>query len=388
VSNKCMRLLSRKRKVLWFLALAVLALFLAPFVAVQIQERIFRHRAEQLLTDMRSLMLRKANLAEIQAVFRRWNPTGDPRGNPCRDQNCILEDFSSRRFSWVSRGDPNSQKTDWWELWMSLYRIYGGRDDYVIARGTVERWGPSIWYAVGAESSWDPAEGTHDLVGEAISGSRVSIQNAWQGLTLHANYVLGKVYHGGLHRPSVMYAHFGQNADPADIARLTKFDLSCLTRWLACREPDDLMPEAAAQFAREEPHLAQARKDHICTPYIVALMASNAGYAGIVEVTGFRTVQPIGQGDGPIATVRGIENFNPVGEWKTGESRDLVILDTNTNRIVPSLPPEVHPGNRLIILADTEYGTTTERCGIVPLNPANLELVQRTIAGDLPPPKP
>ena len=77
-AKKNMKPFSRKKKILGFVALAVLVLLLAPFVAVQIQERIFRHRAEQLLADMRSLMMHKASLAEIQAVFRRRNPDGNP----------------------------------------------------------------------------------------------------------------------------------------------------------------------------------------------------------------------------------------------------------------------------------------------------------------------
>jgi hypothetical protein len=383
-AEKNMKPLSRKKKILGFVALTILVLLLAPFAVVQIQERIFRHRAEQLLADMRSLMTHKASLAEIQAVFRRRNPDGNPQGDPCRDQTCILEDISSRGFSWIPRYDPNSRKTDWWDIWMSLYRLYGGRNALVIARGSVERWGTSIMYAVSVEGASRPAEGTPHLIGEVVSGARASMRNAWKGLTLHADYVIDKVNPGYDLPTEVMYAHFGEHADPADITRMMTFELSCLTSFLPCRDPGDLMPGAAAQFMREQPRLAQARKVHVCTPYVVGLMARDAGYAGIVEVTGSKTVHLFREGDSPIATVREIENFDPVGDWKTGESRDLEILDANTGHVVPSLPPEVHSGNRLIILADTQFGPVTERCGILPLNPANLELVKQGMAGNLP----
>jgi hypothetical protein len=70
-----MKRLSRRQRVLGFLVLAVLVLLLVPFAAVQVQESIFRHRAEQLLADMRSLMIHKAQLPEIRAVFERWHPS-------------------------------------------------------------------------------------------------------------------------------------------------------------------------------------------------------------------------------------------------------------------------------------------------------------------------
>jgi hypothetical protein len=72
-----------------FIAIAVLGLLIAPFVAVQIQERIFRHRAEQLLADMRSLMLHKANLKETQAICNRWTAGGDP----CSGRVATVSDF-------------------------------------------------------------------------------------------------------------------------------------------------------------------------------------------------------------------------------------------------------------------------------------------------------
>ena len=137
------------------------------------------------------------------------------------------------------------------------------------------------------------------------------MRNAWKGLTLHADYVIDKVNPGYDLPTEVMYVHFGEHADPADITRMMTFELSCLTRLLPCRDPGDLMPGAAAQFAREQPRLAQARRDRICTPQILWLMARDAGYAGVVEVTGSKTVHLFRDGDSPIATVRAIENLRP-----------------------------------------------------------------------------
>ena len=126
-----------------------------------------------------------------------------------------------------------------------------------------------------------------------------------------------------------------------------------------------------------------ARIKHVCGPEIVGLMARNADYAGVVEVTAI--------GDFfHRATVLMIQNFTPASDWKAGESFDLMTFDANT-RILPELPPEVSIKNRMIVLAQRagEHGEVeAELCGIVPLNPANLKLVRQAIAGKLPTARP
>lgn len=119
-------------------------------------------------------------------------------------------------------------------------------------------------------------------------------------------------------------------------------------------------------------------------------MARDAEYAGVVEVTGKGNERLMSEGLASVPAVRMIENFKPDNHWKTGEDRDLEILDLNTDRVITNLPPEMHPGNRLIILAQREkrHPVTADRCGIMPLNPTNLELVRNAIAGNLPPTNP
>jgi len=169
----------------WFLT--IISILLMPFLAVHVQEMIFRHRAEQLLTDIRVLMS-----------------------------------------------------------------------------------------------------------GAAFSGMWFSVHDDWQGLTLHPNYVIVGVYPNTWYPPwaTSTYVAFGPHAAAADIARLASFDLSCLTRLAPCRERSELMPEAAAPHAKEEFQLAKARKDHVCGPEIIGLMARDALYAGLVAVTAIHSSAP------------------------------------------------------------------------------------------------
>ncbi len=346
-----MRPLDRKQKVLRFIALAALGLLLAPFVAVQVQERIFRHRAERLLADMRSLMLRKATMAEIEAVFKRWNPHGDPcfgelgyfYGHPRSGQGCNLA-----ADSWSPSFDKNPEGAEnyWSGLWRLLFVIGGGRDAHIRAYAIVEGGDvKSLWFRVDVDLSLAHIDGYRlpaTLSGSVVTIPRFSVSDVWLGLTLHPNYLMVQSPPvGERSRNAEVNAEFGPHANPADIARLTSFDLSCLTRLMTCRKPEDIMPEAAAQFAKEEPQLAQVRKDHVCGPDIVGLMARDADYAGVVEMTGSGTEHTGDRDDVPVPTVRLIQDFKPATRVFVGAVREPPLLPVQKSlipRVAPTLP--------------------------------------------------
>jgi hypothetical protein len=279
--------------------------------------------------------------------------------------------------------------------------MYGGRRAHVrayarlihgVVRGILFQIDLEIWAPPDEYSNFKEPRQQNILSGMAVRVSGFAIPADWQGLMLHPDYVIeeGLPPRGEVRTPDVCAA-FGPHADSADISRLSSFDLSCLTRLAPCREPRDLMPQATAQFAKEEPQLERARKEHACSANIVALMARDAGRVGVVEVTEIRTEHLGDWGNVPVPSVRLIQDFEPTNHWKIGETHELVILDAKTNRPGASLPPEVYPGNRFIMLAQSGFHyrwVETYRCGIVPLSPTNLKLVRNAIAGNVPPAKP
>jgi hypothetical protein len=377
----------------------MLALLFAPFVAVQIQEHIFRHRAEQMLADMRSLMLHRTNPTELPAIAKRW--IADDAS--CSEKHCWLETFLD--YPGFAGVNYCEDATDWRSRWLHLFRVYGGRLAWIRAIARVEHGiVAGAMFQIGIENFSRPndaylyyctkrPEGLEGVLsGEADSTSHFSLRDDWEGLTLHPDYLIEvQPPRRGDAPPLTILSVSGPHADPAVVARLSSFDLSCLTRLAPCREPRDLMPEAAAQFAKEEPQLERARKEQVCSPAIVALMARDAGRLGVVEVTEIRTEHLGDWGNVPVPTVRMIQDFEPASDWKIGETHGLLILDANTDRPGAILPAEVRPGNRFIMLAQSGFHyrwVETYRCGIVPLNPTNLELVRNAIAGNVPPAKP
>jgi hypothetical protein len=253
-----------------------------------------------------------------------------------------------------------------------------------------------IVFEVDVETS--PGSGVNDyhaknvLSGAVVSGMWFSVHDDWQGLTLHPNYVISGVYPNTWYPPwaASTYVAFGPHATAADIARLASFDLSCLTRLVPCHEQRELMPEAAAQHAKEAFQLARSRNDHVCGPEIIGLMARDAAYAGLVAVTAIHTEEHFDEDSVPTPTALMIQNFKPASDWENGEIRDLEFVDVNTARSVSTLPAEVYTGNRLIILAQPEKhrGITVDRCGAMPLTPGNLEIVRHAIWEDILPANP
>lgn len=141
----------------------------------------------------------------------------------------------------------------------------------------------------------------------------------------------------------------------------------------------------ARVLEKEAFQLARSRNDHVCGPEIVGLMARDAVYAGLVAVTAIHTEQHFDEDNVPTHTALMIHNFKPDSDWKNGEIQNLEIVDANTGRSVSTLPAEVYTGNRLIILAQPEkhHGITVDRCGAMPLTPANLEIVRHAIWEDV-----
>lgn len=371
--------LGLKRKILGFVALAVVGLLLAPLVAVQVQEWTFRYRAGRLLAGMRALQLHQAGIPEIQAVFMRWNHEDRPR--------CCWFETDLMLGPWP----PGVSDSNY--LWFRLFRMYGGHHAYVKAVASAN--GGRVWESLEIKLETilppGPTKVVQDnlLSGETATIPRFSIRHSWHGLTLHPHYVVDEVHVRNWHpRTPDISVLFDSQADPKEIGRLARFNLSCVTRLWPCSRPDELMPEAAAQYAREEPQLARARKDHACSPQIIALMARDAEYVGMVTVTGHKS-----WGGADVPTVRMDETLKPGSRWGIGQERDLLVfVDDETTDWGRNLPVETQPGHQFILLAPiSQYeprSEEVERCGIVPLDPTNLQIVRDAISESLPPTRP
>lgn len=365
-----MGLRGRPLKLLKIIAFVALAVFLAPWLWVQGEAWMFRYRAQRILRDVRTLQSHPPDSPDFISVLNRWNHWNVH----CSAQDCLVSED-------LFLPSPDSYQPDDPGVWGKLFRSYGGR--HAIVRASIEMHEGRIWrlfyvIAIAVPTARDPYGEAYDnsaSAGVIIGG--FSPPDAWRGLTLHPHFVIEKAQPPRTPYDANLMGRFDSRADPADFGRLSSVNLSCITGWTRCRKPEELMPEAAAQYAREEPELARLRKEHVCSPEMIRLMAHYAMFPGVVEMTGSTN-----WGDRPIPVVKLVEDFAPQNPSRRRKTWQLAVYDVKKG-LVKTVPEAIRPGGRFILLSENPGDAplvTAEVCGIVPLTPENLALVKSGIA--------
>ena len=229
------------RRLAWLLGAASLSIFLLAG-SIRLDQYLLRRRAEHLLSDIRSLELRKASYADAQRIIDLWSPAVQPAG-PCQGSWCDTE-ISLQNIAWRFAGFfGNHQRI------LSLYRQIGGRAAFVRASIRVRNnivWGKS--FAVYVDSTYvDDGNGGRfyfTLIGRVRSGSPSRIS------PLHPEYAIGSP--GGCTGCVEGHVVFTPFADAADIQRLSDVNLSCLTRLHPCVTQSDILPSAWKELADEQ----------------------------------------------------------------------------------------------------------------------------------------
>jgi hypothetical protein len=259
------------RKALPALLLSLFALLCLILAASQIEQRIFRQRAERLLAEIQSLDLRITPWHEAQGRLQHWG-TNERYDDQCIEQQCSLEitliepvyNFISTSLLFVHLDDYLR-----WRLKLSYdtgpfvrvegallkaYMLTGGRPAKVIA--TVGMRDGTVWskgFQASIEAYWHVDE-LIALISNVESIPQFGSSTPDHGdpqLTVHPNYVINR--QGGC-CDDLGYVRFTPQADPDDVHRLMQFDLSCLTRLHPCVHQSDLMPAAWAQYLAEHPY--------------------------------------------------------------------------------------------------------------------------------------
>jgi hypothetical protein len=251
-------------------------------VASQIEQQIFRRRAERLLFEVQSIDLRKTPWSAARTQFQHWG-ANRKFDDACNEHSCFLtitlEEFVYR---YMSSRNIFIKLDDYfrWRLKLSysvgpfqralqaLFRGYmrvGGRPSDVVADigmrdGIV--WSKGITLHIETYSKngpWTSSDGgnvEYTLIATARSVPRFNFFQARQNdpqLALHPDYAIGRP--GGCEICVLGWAKFTPYAASEDVNRLMRFDLSCLTRWHPCLTQTDIMPAAWAQYIAERPRV-------------------------------------------------------------------------------------------------------------------------------------
>lgn len=376
MSNADVSRLEQARRILKLGAMSALLTLTGAVVAIHAQQHILRHRAEDLLADIRRLSLREATHDDAQTFLQRWGPWSHFDGECSRercDVNIELSDFAYRHQQFFGA-----------HRWiLRPYTLVGGRPARILAGLTVRNgvvWGKSYTadIEVPAKSFFD--EYGYTLIGEARSQSRfVSVFEP--ELQLHPDYMVGKP--GGCKTCLMVYARFTPYAAPSDVQRLMQLDLSCLTRLRPCREQADIMPAAWGQYLKEQGR-SEAYWKHPpgCSGNRTKLLARDADDVAIVRVLSNR-VETGDCGDPyQVSTVQLVQRLKGAAYWDVGSPRRMIIDDKDVALTATHNASEARLHAPFIILFSRATwvdpgrpDVALEECGVLPATEENLALV-------------
>ncbi len=401
-----MGVLRRLRRALLLLFLVVCALLSLALVASQVEQRVFRRRAERLLAEVQSLELRKTPWPEAMAQLQHW-AANRQFNDQCDWHWCAmqvtlnesvlgylmernlfvrLDDYFRWRFK-LSYGEGQGPFCSFEILMMRLYMRVGGRPARVIA--TVGMRDGIVWskgfdveivtYAHLPESPyWQAWQGQYSLFASAHSRARLGDQGST--ILNRPDYAIGRP--GGCEICVAVWTEFTPYADPSDIHRLMQFDLSCLTRWRPCLTQRDIMPVAWAEYVAELPSQYGQRPEAPCTPTIIELLGRDSADILMGEVLAIREqVYSSGYRDG-VARIRVLKKLKGAAKWNVGETVDVSVLFTTREELA-----RVRPGLSLLLFSGRNYSheltiDLDDACSPVPASETDLNLVRQGIEQD------
>jgi hypothetical protein len=354
---------SRVRRLLWYLALALIAVLIIVVGTLRIQQWALRHRAERLLADIQQIELGKTSFEDAQKLFGRWGKWGRYRGE-CTRRHCLfsiaLRDFLD--------GHPSLFKQASLSF---LYSALGGRPTDVYAGATVIDgvvW--EKWFGFGTSS-----RGIAQADAEASTASWLPAMD--ERFALHPNHEVVPLRLA----PCVsIRAKFTPYEDLAEVRRLMQFNLSSITHWGFAREKDDVMPAACAE-AREEKYLVVLPSSHgqpdLPRHESLEYLARDAGRVAV-----FKMVSKPSQSGDPWAPwkldARLEEPLKRYSPQDVGAVRELHLHCSDVGWV-----PDTRVGERYLIFTDWDPESDTVTCGgVVPVTEENLAATRRGIAQD------
>jgi hypothetical protein len=396
------RRLRRLRRALLALCASLLALVFLTLVASQIEQRIFRRRAERLLAEIQDLELRRTPWPEALKKLQHWG-TLKTMSKLCNERECSVEiRLLEPVGGFLTSSNLFLHLDDYlrWKLNLSyqmgplvrvedaLLRGYlrvGGRPAVVGASvgmrdGIVWSKAFTIYletYAHGLPDVWD---GEYSLIADISSVPRFdSYESRNPQLRLHSDYVIGRP--GGCEICVSGWVHFTPYTDAADVRRLSTTNLSCLTRLHPCRTQQDIMPSAWGQFLAESARVREMWDHPTCSESVIEMSGRDGENVITGEIVKYSEKASGDEWEG-LASVKLLEKLKGGGNWKAGDTHDFGISRRADQMIKPD--------SRFILVFDDpdQFGFDKKPydagsgCTPLPLTDTNLKLILQGINED------
>jgi hypothetical protein len=390
VSNSNMGLLRFMKRGALFVGVSAIIFVAGVSVYLRIVQYRFRRQAEQLQEDVRGLELRKASAAEVRRVVKKWGfeewGRGPGPGGPCTEDDCI---YRFELMPKTGRGvfsNPFASAGVTFPLeWLGLRPTVVHASVQIQARVLA-----SVSFSVWTLGRGCDRQGRLEctLMGYADTKQR---RNGWSShqqpdiklkqYLLHPSYLVGAFPEwlnadtGG--SPAVIvWTELSPDANTEDVSRLMRFDLNCLTSFLACRERD-LMPAVWAQSVEDA---RQSPKVLSCTPEVSKRVAQLADAVAVVRPKTVELSPPRYKGGSP--RLRELEIINVIKQpEKYAPQLTTVYVDKPEMMTTADSGSPLRAGQEYVFLLQDHNTPQTGwmalyPCGALSLNDANLAMAR------------
>jgi hypothetical protein len=392
---------SRWGRTLRFVGVAFIALLAVSAAYVQIQQRILRWRAEQLLADIREIQMGKSTWADAQRLMTKWGAWGEWQGDcteDCEFRICIDDaSHALHRFPVLDGGNWGSRPR--WPQWMNRpYGWAGGRFAVVEAEFDVRHgviWSKSFAVLV------TPFPERYDSRGELIPASRSSVIGQARGST--------SLFHGWTHSVNSFFspvhpemsvfaedddrghwavAQFTPFVDENTIRPLLDFNLECLSRWKDCRSTRELMPTAVPLFEAFRNQAKPSTSQDAPEGLPLWILARDLEYVAIGELL----TAPLGNSDIQHPRLRSFRVVKLLKGYSLVSDAGIYMVGTvGSDEKCSALPKEssvLNPGTKVLMAFNEPLNQDPAResdfspCVVVPMTAQNLAAAERGIARD------
>jgi hypothetical protein len=375
-----------------------LSLLLITFLIVQIQLIISRWRAERLSSDMHQIRLYQSTWADAQRLMHRWGAWGHYDGS-CTDADCRY----AIGMGTIRYQNPNAPRRAWVE-WLSahdrlnLYQWLGGRDvvfyaSFTVHDGTIWRTGSGIGVDVPTRRMRRDNDWPWSLSISAESRQRLhrtiedpfSYMYSEDQLAQHPYYKVGRPS-GCKVNCQFEVVYYSTHTAPAEIERLTSYNFSCFTQFIACAHIDDLLPASKEWRLYDDPYQSsptvpipppRPESSYVmpipppCSKIPVWAHARDVRYALAIEV--LPTTADDQKYDPRKAKVRVVTSLKEPAPWLPGAI--VSAYSYGSGYIPPEKGQDLVPGQRFIVFPvgnDEKHDILTkdppiklDRCGVL-----------------------
>lgn len=381
------------RRVLIRIAFSLLGLMIILVLAIQIQLRVLRYRAEHLLADIQSLELRKTSWQDAQQIFSRWRPWTkyDPS---CNDSHCsfgvILGDFWFQHISFFSRlsdlAAKHSRLFNHSQAFTHAYVHLGGRPVYIFAQVGMHQgviWEKDFSTDIHVpshepNSPWD--EYSLDAIVETKSRLVTFGGEEPKDLILHPKYSIDKAE---ICESCVLgWAYFTPYADRQVVRRLFQINLSCITSWRSCRSQADIMIGAWPEYLSDDSRLKDPDSFVPCSRERIEVVGRDAENVAVSEIVSFHHKA---NSDGVI--LRMIQPLKVSPTWNPNAIEEVRLNRKEIGRGNASDSAWEKPGTHILLAFDSREapGNTwleAHECGLMPFGEPALSFFRRGIEQD------